>query len=175
METMTRIFGLDAQLLQDTFLTALAIFILFFALSYLLFNPVREYLNKRKKKISDELSEAEASLKQAESMKAEYDAKLSNVEKECVDILDDARHKAKISRNEIIDEAMNEAAGLKKKALLEIEQEKVHARDNLKNEMVTVATQLAAKAVSEQMTPEISDALVDETLAQIGEETWADR
>ena len=33
---MERIFGLDLQLLQDVLLTAVAIFILFFALSYLL-------------------------------------------------------------------------------------------------------------------------------------------
>ena len=175
METMTRIFGLDAQLIQDTLLTALAIFILFFVLSYLLFNPVRDYLNKRKKKISDELREAEESLKNAEDMKAEYTEKIVNVEKESLEILDEAREKAKISRNEILNEAREEAAGLRKKAMLEIEQEKVRARDEMKNEMVMVASTLAEKAVKGAMTPEISDELVDDTLRQIGEEKWQDQ
>lgn len=175
METMTRIFGLDAQLIQDTLLTALAIFILFFVLSYLLFDPVREFLAKRKKKISEELREAEESLKTAEEMKAEYSEKIANAEKETLKILDDARNRAKISRNEILDEARAEVSSLKKKANFEIEQEKVHARDEMKNEMVSVAAALAEKAVKGAMTPEISDELIQDTLRQIGEEKWQDQ
>ena len=47
MEEMTRLFNLDFQLLHDTVLLAIAIFFLFLALSYLLFNPVRKMLKDR--------------------------------------------------------------------------------------------------------------------------------
>ena len=45
-------FGFDPQLLYEMFWTAINIFILFFGLSYLLFNPVRDMLEKRKQKIA---------------------------------------------------------------------------------------------------------------------------
>jgi F-type H+-transporting ATPase subunit b len=172
---MERIFGLDLQLLQDVLLTAVAIFILFFVLSYLLFNPVRDMLEKRKKKISDELSEAEKSLREAEAMKSEYDAKMLSAKEEANAILDDARKKALRSRNEILEDARNDVNRLKERAAQEIEQEKVHARDDLKNEMVDIAALLAEKAVIQKMTPEIQEDLVDETLQEIGEHTWQDQ
>ena len=172
---MERIFGLDLQLLQDVVLTAVAIFILFFALSYLLFNPVRDMLEKRKKKISDELRDAERALSEAEAMKSEYDAKMLKAKADANEILDEARKKALKNRNEILNEAHEDAEKARQRALLELEREKAHARDDLKNEMVEVASRMAEKAVSGNMTPEIQEKLVDETLKEIGAETWQDQ
>ena len=44
---MDRLIGFDPQFLHDAVLTGINVFILFFALSYLLFNPVRDVLEKR--------------------------------------------------------------------------------------------------------------------------------
>jgi len=55
---MSRLFGLDLQLGADFFLSVIAIFVLFFAFSFLLFNPARKMLDNRKKKIHDEIQEA---------------------------------------------------------------------------------------------------------------------
>ena len=46
-ETMSRLFDLDWQLLADSCLMIIAIFVLFLALSYFLFNPARKFLNDR--------------------------------------------------------------------------------------------------------------------------------
>lgn len=43
-ETMSRLFDLDWQLLADSCLMIIAIFVLFLALSYFLFNPARKFL-----------------------------------------------------------------------------------------------------------------------------------
>ena len=50
----------DWQLLADSCLSIIAVFFLFLALSYLLFNPARKMLNNRKEKIKGELDEARA-------------------------------------------------------------------------------------------------------------------
>lgn len=42
---MTRLFDLDFQLLHDSILLAIAVFVLFLLLSYLLFNPVKKLLS----------------------------------------------------------------------------------------------------------------------------------
>ena len=73
---MERLIGFDPQLLFESFFTALNIFILFFGLSYLLFDPVRNVLEKRRQKIAGELAQAADDKKSAAAMKAEYKAKL---------------------------------------------------------------------------------------------------
>ena len=47
---MERLFTLDAQFLFDAIVLALSMLVLFTLLSYLLFNPVRDLLEKRKLK-----------------------------------------------------------------------------------------------------------------------------
>ena len=50
-----RIFGLDAQTLFDTAVVLVAMLFVFLILSYLLFNPARELINKRKELIAGEI------------------------------------------------------------------------------------------------------------------------
>ena len=79
---MERMFNLDPQLIQDVVITAVNIFILFLAGSYLMFNPVRNFLNKRKEGIADDIEKAKTDMQDAQAMKAEYEAKLKEVDKE---------------------------------------------------------------------------------------------
>ena len=103
---LNRLIGFDPQLLSEVFFTAINIFILFFGLSYLLFNPVRDLLEKRKQKIAGELADAAESKKSAEAMKEEYESKLKEVSKEADAILEEARRKGKARVAEIIEEAI---------------------------------------------------------------------
>ena len=81
-ETYTRILGLDPQLIHDAVLLGVNIFILFFALSYLLFNPARAMLEKRTEKIRADLDGAAKEKESAEGLKTEYEAKLKDIDKE---------------------------------------------------------------------------------------------
>ena len=80
-ETMSRLFDLDWQLLADSCLMIIAIFVLFLALSYFLFNPARKFLNDRKEKIRGELEEAKDNQEKAAELKAQYEAKLKDIDK----------------------------------------------------------------------------------------------
>ena len=86
-ESMERLFNLDWQLVADSCLTIIAVVVLFFAFSYFLFDPVRKMLNDRKEKIQSELDDAKENMENAQALKAEYDEKLKNVEKEAEAIL----------------------------------------------------------------------------------------
>lgn len=169
---MDRLIGFDPQLLHDAILTGINVFILFAALSYLLFNPVREVLEKRRNKIAGELEQAAADKTSAEAMKAEYEAKLKDVSKEADEILEAARRKAKTREDEIINEAKAEAARIIERGHHEVELEKKKAVDELKQELVTIASMMAAKAVGNSIDVKIQDALIDETLKEMGESTW---
>ena len=137
--------GFDAQLLFESFWTAINIFILFFGLSYLLFNPVRNVLEKRRQKIAGELAEAADNKKSAAAMKAEYEAKLKEVSKEADGILEEARRKAKIREAEIVEEARAEAARIIERAGREIELEKKKALDDMKQEIISIASVMAGE------------------------------
>ncbi len=169
---MDRLIGFDPQFLHDAVLTGINVFILFFALSYLLFNPVRDVLEKRRKKIADELEQAAADQTKAASLKEEYEAKLKDVNKEAESILEAARKKAKNREAEMVEEAKAEAARIIERAGREVELEKRKAVDDMKQEIVSIATLIAGKVVGSSMDVQIQDALVDETLKEMGEGTW---
>ena len=66
-----RLFNLDPQLLHDAVLLAIAVFVMFVFLSYILFNPAREMLKKRQDKVKDDIDSAEKSREDAAKLKEE--------------------------------------------------------------------------------------------------------
>lgn len=169
---MDRLIGFDPQLLHDAVLTGINVFILFAVLSYLLFNPVRDVLERRKQKIAGELSEAEHDRTEASAMKEAYEAKLRDVNKEAEQILENARKKAKLRESQILEEARAEAARILERADRETELEKKKAVDDLKQEVVAIAALMAEKVIRNSVDGKIQDALIEETLKEMGESTW---
>lgn len=169
---MERLIGFDPQLLHDAVMTGINIFILFFALSYMLFNPARDVLEKRRQKIAGELAQAADDKESAAALRAEYDAKLKAVNKEAEEILEAARRKGKTREAEILNEAKAEAARIIERANREVELEKKKAMDEMKQEVIDIAALMAQKVVGSSMNMTIQDALIEETLREMGESTW---
>ena len=170
--TMSRLFDLDFQLLTDSVLTIIAVLILFLCLSHFLFNPARKMLSKRSEKIADDIQNAVQDRADAEAMKAEYEEKLKEVNKEAESILADARKRGLENENRIIAQAKEEAAAILERARTEAELEKQKAADEVKKEMITVASAMAAKFVEQSMDTTVQNRLIDETLKEMGESTW---
>ena len=169
---MEFLFGLDAQLLFNTLLMIVSIFFLFLAMSYLLFNPVRKMLEDRQAKIATDIDTAIADKEEACKLKAEYEAKLKDIDKEAEQILSDARKRALKNEAKIIDDAKQEAASIMRRANEEAELSKKRAMDEVKQEMVAIASMMAAKVVAANIDTTIQDTLVEETLKEMGESTW---
>ena len=169
---LDRLIGFDPQLLYEMFWTAINIFVLFFGLSYLLFNPVRDMLEKRKQKIAGELADAANDKKSAAEMKAEYEQKLKEVSKEADAILEEARRKGKEKEAEIIQEAKAEAARIVERGNREVELERKKALDDMKQEIVSIASLMAEKVVASSIDMKVQDELIEETLKEMGESTW---
>ena len=169
---MERLFDLDMQLVQDSVLLAIAIFFLFLALSYLLFNPVRQMLADRKLKIQTELDDAAADKTDAAALKAEYEEKLKNVDKEAEAILSEARQKALRNEAKIVEDAKEEAARIIARANEEALLEKKRVVDEMKQEMISVAAAMASKVITANIDVNIQNQLVDETIKEMGDSTW---
>ncbi len=167
-----RLFNLDPQLLHDAVLLALAVFVMFLFLSYMLFNPAREMLKKRQDKVKDDIDSAEKSREDAAKLKEEYEAKLRDIHREEDAILGAARKKALENEAKIIEHARVEASGIIERANHQAELEMKRAQDEIKKEIITVASMVAQKVVSEKIDIEIQDSLIDDTLKEIGDQTW---
>ncbi len=169
---MTRLFDLDFQLLFDASLLAISVFFLFLVMSYLLFNPARKLLQDRQNKIRDDIATAAGDKEDAAKLKAEYEERLKNVEKETEVILSDARQKALKNEAKIIGDAKEEAARIIARANVEAELEKKRVADEMKQEMVSIAAMMASKVVAANIDTTIQQSLVDETLKEMGGATW---
>lgn len=167
-----RLFDLDLQLIADAGLMMISIFVLFLFASHFLFNPARNFLKKRQDKIKGELDSAANDMEAAAALKAEYEDKIKNIGKEADEILSDARKRALANENKIVAEAKEEAARIIERAKVEAELEKKKAADDVKREMVVIASMMAGKVVKASIDTNVQESLVNETLKEIGESTW---
>ena len=169
---MERLFSLDAQFLFDTIVLALSMLVLFTLLSYILFNPVRDMLEKRRQRVAEEQETAKRERQEAVAYKEEYEQKLKEIKKEAEEILSEARKKAMKNEAKIVAEAKEEAARIMERANAEIELEKKHALDDMKQEMIAIATMMAQKVVTASIDTKVQEDLIEETLKEMGEQTW---
>ncbi len=167
-----RLFDLDFQLLHDAVLMIIAVFALFLIASHFLFNPVRNMMQNRQNRIKNELDSAAADMEDARALKEEYEAKLRDIDKEAEAILSEARKKALANENKIVADAKEEAARIIERAGVEAELEKSKAVDEVKREMVVLASMMAGKVVNAAIDTTVQDSLIEETLKEIGESTW---
>ncbi|MFI3202235.1 MAG: F0F1 ATP synthase subunit B [Eubacteriales bacterium] len=167
-----RLFDLDLQLLADATFVMIAVFVLFMALSYFLFNPARKLLTGRQDKIKEELESAAKDLEDANVLKAQYESKINEINKEAEDILSDARKRALASENKVIVEAKEEAARIMERASVEAELEKKKVADEVKSEIISIASVMAGKVVASSIDTTVQENLIQETLKEIGENTW---
>ena len=174
-ENQGRVFGLDMQLLFDILIQGCAVFLLFIFLSYILIDPVRKVLEDRREKIKNDVEAAASDREEAAKLKADYDAKIKQADDEAGEILSAARKKAVKNEENIIAEANAEAARIISRANQEAELEKSKVKDEVKQEIIGVATAMAGKFVAASMDDAKQAELIDETLKEMGDNTWLNK
>lgn len=121
---MERLFNLDFQLLHDSVLTLISVFVLVLCGSFFFFNPARKFIEGRRKRIADDIDAAKNDKEKAESLKNEYEEKLKNVDAEAETILSKARQRALAREDKIVADARDEAQKIIENANREAELEK---------------------------------------------------
>ena len=169
---MERLFNLDPQLLHDAILLAIAVFVMFLLLSYLLFNPARDFLKKREERVKNNIDSANQANADAQALRAQYEEKLQNINKEADELMSAARKKALENEAKIIEDGKAEAARIIERANHQTELAVKKAEDDIKKEIISVASMIAEKVIKENIDLSIQDSLVDDTLKEIGEQTW---
>ena len=122
--------------------------------------------------VTGDLDTAAADKADARKLKEDYNAKIQNINAEAEEILAQARQKALDNEAKIIAEAKEEAARILSRANAQVELERKAAADDMKKEMIALASLMAEKAVAGAVDAKVQDTMVESTLKEIGEDTW---
>ena len=111
-------------------------------------------------------------MEEAKSLREEYESKLKAIDKEAESILSEARKKGLANENQIVAQAKEEAARILERARVEAQLEKQKMSDDVKKEIISVAAAMAGKVVSASIDEAVQNQLIDETLKEMGDDTW---
>jgi len=147
------------------------LFIQVWLIKKFLFKPIREILEKRKAKADAEILDAAKAKEEALAMKTEYEQNMLEAKNKAGDILASAQKTATLQSEEIIREANAQAVQIKTKAERDIEQEKRKAVNEIKDEIGSMAMEIAGKVIEREVSAEDHTKLIDEFINKVGDES----
>ena len=121
------------------------ILIIYGLLRVLIWKPVMAFMAARTERVQKEMAEAQRLQTEAEKVKADYDARLVDVQATCEQMIADGRKKAQAVGQQTIDEAKTEADQILAKARSEAALEKQRAMDEVKGELADLAVDMAGR------------------------------
>lgn len=163
---------LDKQLIIQICIQLINTGILCFALSKLLYNPVLNFIKSRKEKVALEIDGATERLKDAEALKAQYEAKLKDIDSERNKILESARELANKNSSQIISDARKEADIIKNRAEKDIASEREKAKDDIKKEIINVSAEMSKRFIAKEISTAEQEQLFEDTVKDLEELEW---
>jgi F-type H+-transporting ATPase subunit b len=153
----------------SVFLLQWATFLLGMLLSAFIFLPyLKGWMKDRQKRIEDQIKTAENLQKNAEDLKADFEAKAKSLEKTTVETLQRARDEASKLREEINHNARKEAELIISDARKAIESERQAVTQAIQKEMGTLAVSIAEKIIRSSVDAKIQEKIVQESLKELG-------
>lgn len=147
------------------------LFIQMYLIKRFLFKPINNILEKRKAAADAEIQEATKAKEETQAMRADYEQSMLEAKTKANDILTNAQKTATVQSEEILREASQQAASMKAKAESDIAQEKRKAVNEIKDEIGSMAVEIAGKVIEREVSEEDHAKLIDEFIASVGEST----
>ena len=123
---------------------------------------------ERANKINNDITTAELSKKEAETLLAQRENELAGSKEEAANIIQTANDTAKQNRANILATA-NEEANVKKRAQEDIEQERKEALSSVKGDVADISVQIAEKLIGQSLDSQAQSELIDSYIAKLGE------
>jgi len=144
---------------------AFAIFV-WFCMKYV-WPPLLDAIEARQKKIADGLTQAERAGKDLELAQAKAADKLKQAKAQAAEIIDQANKR----RTQIVEEAKNEGEAERSKIVAqgeaEIEAERNRAREELRQQVATLAIAGAEKIIKRSIDKEANSDIIDKLVAEL--------
>lgn len=128
--------------------------------------PITDGLAAREEGIANKIDEANRNAESAAAQLAEYEAKLSGAESEAQSVIAKAQQTAETAASRIRQEAEADADEQKQRARADIDAARGVALDELSNQSVNLAVQLASQIVGRELKQDDHTALIQDALKQ---------
>ena len=143
---------------------------IFFVARHFLFRPVMKIIKDRQKEIDGMYSDADTAKGEANAMRSEYQQKLADAQATSDRIVKEAVARGQSREEEIIRQANREADAIREKAVQDIAREKKKAVNDAKDEISSLAMEIAGKVVGQSLDAARQEQLVDSFLEELGEQ-----
>ena len=144
--------------------------VLFFVAKKFLFVPVKNMIDSRQKEIDTMYLEADAAKDSAQALEQQYRQQLADAQKTGDALVKEAMLRGKNREEEILRQANREADAIREKAVSDIAREKKKALNDAKDEISSIALEIAGKVVGVTLDEDRQKQLVDSFLEELGEQ-----
>lgn len=138
--------------------------ILLFLLYAFGYKPLLAFLDRRSKKIADDIDEALANKEKSMEKLSEYEEKLKDIRHEADALFSEARRKGEDERKKIIESAEVEARNVIQSAREEIAREIDKARAHLKQDISAMVIQCTSKVLEREVNEQDHKKTIEEFL-----------
>ena len=129
-----------------------------------LFKPVKKMVDARRQTIDDAYAQAHAARDEAEKNRQNYEEAMAAAKMTGDQIIADANRTAEFRSSEIVAEARERAAEIRRQAEVDAVLERKKAEDEMKHEIANVSTQLTGKLLQREINEEDHRSLIDSFL-----------
>lgn len=134
------------------------------ALKYMLFQPVLDVLEARRKRVIDGQKAADESLAEKDKLEETKKDIIMKAEKKASELVETARTNAKKSEKELLDQAKKDANDQIEKMIGDWQEEKKQHLQDMKNEFVSAVVATAEKVIEADLDPKKHQKLIDQEL-----------
>ena len=166
------VFNLDSNTLFAIVFNLINVGVLAWVMAKFMYKPVQEFMRKRTERIQNQFHRARTEMDTAEALTAEYERKLSGIQRERDAILDEARKNAAETGRQLIAEAKKEADLMRARAAANIELEKERVQAEMRLAIIEVSAAMTAKFMARAIDKSVHDKLFDETMAELEDVVW---
>ena len=146
------------------------LFIQMYLFKRFLFKPVKKIFEKRQQEVNGIYEEAAAAKADADAAKAQYESHLEQARQEAEAITARAEESARERSEAILKDAKAESAALRERASRDIALERRKAMNEAKDEISSLAVDIASKVARKEIGEKEQEALVEQFIEELGKE-----
>ena len=159
------ILNLDKSLIITMIAQIINVALLTVILVFILYKPVKKFLNNRTQRIKQELDNAGALNEEARELKEKYEKLIDNIEEEREELLRQSQKKAVEKSDQLLFDAQKEADKLQKRVMDDLEIERRNMRDEMMRQIIEVSYVMANRFVEVSIDEETQNRFIEQALA----------
>ena len=159
------ILSLDKNLLIKMGIMLFNVALLTVFLVYILYKPVKKFLNDRTLRIKGEIDEAGKIREEAMQLKEKYERLIDGIENEREDILRETHKKAVEKSDQLLFQARREVEVIYNRAMSELELERKNVSDDMKRQMIEISNIMASRFVKVSISHEEQEKFIEQAFA----------